>query len=617
MGKSSKRNRRKQSNSATGPDDKGYRFTELDLAAMDWVGCVGAFVIFEGLSRPEFDMQWFVIAHFDQSKNRLIVVVPSETRDPVRHIHANHSNLDHLSHHDLTYKSFPVARVYGVKYTADHDEKDPVISPHTVPLQMANSAEAFAKAGLDRASVWCVPTVTHPALRSCQGASKGIHEATFQRCVQQDSSLREYELVRGWDLLGSFVPHDIRVPLDGGGQGQNVPGVIHAYPILMLSHKLTGAILDINPRSDIAIRPDCQNTRGMIPMQNIPRRLFIRDPLQDKFFAYYGRLQCYVQSAIQCGLLPIIHRSIDAQGIEGIIPDRFAHFEPSNTLATIECFHDTGIQPAQLTSWQAKQDMHNWMLYRPSSMATPPLNKVILSRALAEKIFDSIETKIKLFENRDGTMCSVGAFHCEDAWADQSVCARCDVRSMQYVECEGCGKFRYCTAACRHLDRDAHAKVCPTPERIAQRKKALADAEAERAAADREQYERTARIARQRAQAAANRAREVEARIRAAAPGPSHRARQPGAGARAAQRTTEEQLVHDRWDSAAERQARRDANEIKQAQEHAERLAREASRREELVKRVKSEADKEIAVREQRLPTPRSISAVVEEALMR
>jgi hypothetical protein len=597
MGKSSKRNRRAKPSDSSSSDQCGITFNGLDHDLYDWVACVGSHVMFEELSKPELNRVWFTVAHFDAEKRRLIVF---------------HNQKVH-TFSDLTFTSAPVAKVGAIQPTTiASNAQVSVVPPYTVPLNMKNSNASFERCGLKRSTVWCVPTTPLPSIQALvdAGGLNQITQQAFLDHVARVPELRNYEVALGWELLGTHVPHEC---IDK--EPDELPGVIHAYCAMMLRHKTSGALLDVSPKSSVYEVGDTKTTfDGVRQISNVSSRLFVPDAMLSQWEENRRYLLGYVHSAISHGRLPTIHRSIDNQPHSFITNDRFAHFEQCNSDVRIACFHDSALQPKDLLGWTAKEDVRNWAMYRPSGTAHPRIppheNWVVLSRPLVCQLLANLSQMIVQIGPS-----SVCMFRQDDAWGDHSVCSFCDVRVSDYVECPTCNKFRYCSLACMHVDREAHCKVCPTPERIKFRKLVFDEMEVAKAALKREEYERITRIARQRAHAAEKYALQVEARVRAAAPGRAHVEPRSGPGPRAAVRTTEEELVHQRWDSVEERDSRRHARDVGQAREHANRLEQDVLRREHLLKRVQSEADKRSAALEHHVPAPRSISAVLEDAL--
>ena len=140
----------------------------------------------------------------------------------------------------------------------------------------------------------------------------------------------------------------------------------------------------------------------------------------------------------------------------------------------------------------------------------------------------------------------------------------------------------------RRAEAEAVARASEARDRNAKRKEAL-DA-ARQAAAERE---------------AAN-LRSLQRRAESAAP--QLLAPKKKGGRSAPVLSAGDQAIHEAWDSEAERQARRDAFELKQMQEHVARLEKEQAEREEKVRKKDAEASKRMEAAKHVVPASPSIA---------
>jgi hypothetical protein len=207
-----------------------------------------------------------------------------------------------------------------------------------------------------------------------------------------------------------------------------------------------------------------------------------------------------------------------------------------------------------------------------------------------------------------------------------TICFCCYMRITieEAITCIGCGKARYCSFACQLMHLKDHKKSCASAEERQRRRQAHARAQKERedrlrrhdqheaiARAEQEAKEakRKALAQRTRAENIDNQANDLAERIRRAAPKP-----QPvGAKGkdRSAKRTTEEQLVHDQWDSKAERTIRIQAFQANQEAEKLEAQARKLQEKLDGMKRLAKEVSASAEAAAHHVPPPPKISDYV------
>lgn len=482
-------------------------------------------------------------------------------------------------------------------------------------MESKNRDAAFAAADLDLSAVVCLKSRPCPEVE---------HLRVFRDVPLLCAELNEkrvpghpFSVVFGFNIFSNTDWDKFK---KRSASDDAIPSALSAEPLVVLKDR-RGNLIDTS--TDIGTI----NREGVLGEQ-LSRKIFVPDSKIG--LEAWGAMYNYVDNMIEYCWMPTTpwrenidewlsasrsetdgtHLSQDVVDL-GMLPSGLNSRWIEGHSILCHPFLDSGVSD---TDKKAIKEIHEPVILQRRN-AVEHYGAVLLSRNLAIQFgYHGLSTNGSLiFREFGGTIC----FACF---------TRLTVDESKV--CNGCGKARYCSAACQVWHWKSHKVCCASKEERVARHLAAEKYKAERAEqlCRHEQFElrkkaeeeakvaeRKALASRERVRRAVEQAEQAAERERRTVPRPP--LPRSNGKARATQRSMEAELVHRAWTSPDEKHARTAAFIEHQELQHLEAVARKARAKADSLKKSESDVLKQEAAAAHEVPSPPSISSVLNSVL--
>ena len=504
---------------------------------------------------------------------------------------------------DATESNKPVCN-WRVRYIKVSTEKiisfcDDFCGIHTRAVMLAlNRDQAFTEAGLDVTKVWALDPRPEASVRPrCAFTDVPVLQ---ERLNHTRAPGHPFQLAFGYFVFADIAPRDIRY-------GTQATALYSSEPIVLLKD-CRGQLIDVSIDLEVVNNPT-------MPIN--PCKIFIEEPRLD--YQAVGAGICALHNAREIGFLTgstMEERLSEENPVElGMLPPEVDAIPADPRGFMVQIFKDAGLSGYE----RDKKKINSFTFMADHRRNANLQGSTVCSRTLFVKICLDAAPHYGQYVSVDGF---------------GRLCFACYIRldDSEIKVCGGCGKAVYCSVMCQNWHWKAHVAKCASSEERRARRQAAALAKEQRAA---ELARHDEMVALKRAEEAAKeavrkhhamvaRAEKAEreereyARLQEDKPtvpsdsGQSHRGRNKK---KMHVMTVEQKLVHGRWTSEQERQARHEAATLRKQAAHLEAEARKAKKRVDDMKAKMSAALKQQAAAAHAVPERASVGDALGEAL--